>query len=267
MNGNDFCVYILTLTKTGVFYIGSTSNLKKRLRTHFRSLKRNNHHNLRLQEAWCEGTDYKVSSIPCSSREEAFQLEEKLIIKSYTGLNKNLLANISLNSKFGNSLSNHPKRDDILDRRNKTQAKNIASMSVLERKNLWGKNGSANGMFGRQHSVETRKLISLMHKGHSYNKGCKLSEEQIEKIRARQRLRTGSKNSFFNRKHTEETKRKLRENRIGIPPTNTRKVFAGGILFNSCADASRYFKISQGLVTHRVKKDKYKDWFYHTEVN
>lgn len=262
MNSNDFCVYILTLTDTGVFYIGSTLNLKKRLQTHIRLLQQNKHHNARLQEAWGKGNNYKVSSISHASREEAFRMEENLILRSYTSSKKNLMANISLNSKFGNSLTNHPERNSIIAKRINTQAKNLALMSDSERKKIWGKPGSANGMFGRQHSPETKRSLSLMHKGHSYNKGLKLSEEHIEKIRIRQRLRTGSKNSFFNKKHTEETKRKLRESRLGISPSNTRKVIAGNILFNSCADAARYYKISQGLVTHRVKKDKYVDWFY-----
>lgn len=46
------CYYILTHPASGVFYIGSTCNFKKRLRTHFNRLRACTHHAKLLQEVY-----------------------------------------------------------------------------------------------------------------------------------------------------------------------------------------------------------------------
>jgi group I intron endonuclease len=80
-------------------------------------------------------------------------------------------------------------------------------MSLEERKEKFGKCGEKNGMYGKTHTEEVRKKISEMHKGNSYCKGKKLSEEIREKMSKNAKLKIGEKNPFFGKKHTEEVKK------------------------------------------------------------
>jgi group I intron endonuclease len=259
---SDFCVYFIYLS-TGHFYIGSTGQFDKRINSHFNQLRSGTHYNLNLQKARNESTgDFLVSSIPVSSRDEAYQLEEESINRAFNSPRKSFLTNISLSSKGGNGLLNHPRCEEIIHNRTDSLKKYMSSLSLEEKIATYGKPGIQNPMFGKKHSDETKSKISECKKGHSYNKGCKLSSEHVEKIRIRQRLRIGAKNSFYGKKHSDSTKAKLRSKLLGKLPINLRPITAGGLEFKSCADAARYFNISQGLVTYRIKSNKYPSWSY-----
>lgn len=259
---SNFCVYFIYLS-TGHFYIGSTGQFDKRINNHFNQLRSGTHHNLNLQKAWNESTgDFLISSIPVSSRDEAYQLEEESINRAFNSPRKTFLTNIGIHSRGGNNLSNHPKREEIIHNRIISLRKYMSSLSPEEKMQTYGKPGTQNPMFGKNHSDETKRKISDHNKGHSYNKGCKLSSEHVEKIRIRQRLRTGAKNSFYGKKHSNSTKAKLRSKLLGKLPINLRPITADGLEFKSCADAARYFNISQSLVTYRIKSNKYPSWSY-----
>lgn len=255
-------VYIFTLLTSGVFYIGSTQDLDKRIKTHLRELKNGTHYNARFQNAWFDNEEYIINCFTFSTREEAYEQEEFLIKKVYNSERKNLLANTLLGSRFGDALTNHQLRDEILQKRIETQREQLNSMSANDKSLKYGKPGSRNGMYGKTHTPEVKAMLSALHTGHSYNKGIKLSQEHVEKIRIRQRLRTGSKNSFYGKQHSEETKRKLREINVGGFGHNRRSIIANGLPFNTCREAAKHFGISEGLVTHRLKKEKYNDWYY-----
>jgi group I intron endonuclease len=254
--------YILTLVKTGIFYIGSTSNLYKRLSQHIIPLTNNSHKNYKLQQAWNIDCEYFVNSFEFDDRKSAYDFEEQLILKVDKSERRDLMANICLSASFGDSLTRHPFKNEIINKRINSQKETNSKLSSEERMKRFSKPGNLNGMFGRTHTPEVRRKLSEMMKGHSFNKGIKLKPAHIAKISERQKLRVGEKNSFYGKHHSEETKEILRKRFLGVKPTNCRKISANGIIFNSCADASRNFNISQGLVTHRLKNNKYKDWFY-----
>lgn len=257
-----FHVYVLTLVKSGIFYIGSTSQLDKRLNRHLRELKNKTHYNLILSQNYELNDEIIINSFEMDTREKAYEFEEKFINKVFNSPRKHLLANISLNAKFGDSLTNHPDRENIIHKRQLTQKEIFGKLSENELKQKFGRSGSQNGMYGRKHTLETRRKISLMHKGHSYNKGCKLSPEHIEKIRQRQKLRTGSKNSFFGRKHTEETRKKLSEiNKANPNLSQQKRIMANGVEFESHTKAAKFFRISLALVGYRIKSKKYDSWY------
>jgi len=256
-----FHVYILTLVKSKIFYIGSTSNLDTRLKDHIRKLNNKSHYNLVLQSNYEFNEEILINSFEMSNRESAYNYEEKLINQVFNSTRKHLLATVALSAKNGVYIENHPDKNSLILKRNLSQRKAFDKMSKEELKSKFGKLGCRNGMYGKTHTEEVRRKISLAHKGHSYNKGCKLSPEHIEKIRQRQKLRTGSKNSFFGKKHSEETKEKLRLINIGkANPNCHKKIMAEGIEFINCGEAARYFNISAGLVTYRLKSEKYKTW-------
>jgi group I intron endonuclease len=258
---NESKVYIITLLSSGIFYIGSTQNLKERLKSHLQLLRKNKHYNTRLQNAWFEGEELLVNSYTLSSREEAYNEEERLIKSVYNSDRRKLMANTLLGSRFGDSITNHQLRPEIIEKRRLTQRKQWDSMSDEERVVKYGKPGILNGMYGRTHTPEVKARLSAMHMGHSYNKGIKLSKEHVEKIRVRQRLRTGSKNSFYGKQHSERTKQLLRDHFKGKPGSQVKSLVAGGIHFKSRREAAKHFGISESLVTHRLKKAKYKDWY------
>ena len=259
---SDFCVYFIYLPN-GYFYIGSTGNFKKRINRHISELRNGTHYNIILQREWNKTNgSFMVSSIQTSSRDEAYQLEQESIARALNSPRRNLLTNIGVNSRGGDNLSNHPKREEIIHNRTRSQKEYLLSLTPKEKKDKYGKPGTQNPMFGKNHSDETKRKISDHNKGHSYNKGCKLSSEHVEKIRIRQRLRTGAKNSFYGKKHSDSTKAKLRSKLLGKLPINLRPITADGLEFKSCADAARYFNISQGLVTYRIKSNKYPSWSY-----
>lgn len=263
----EYCVYFLQLS-SGYFYIGSTSKKDSRINSHIRELNKGTHYNDFLQKAWnnlSNNESYTVTFFYVDSRNEAFNLEQKWI-SYYLTTGNPFLTNICPSARGGDNFTRHPNREEIIRNRVINQKIMFSNMGETRRKEIYGKNGSKNPMYGKKHTPEVRRKISEFLKGHSFNKGCKLSSEHIEKIRARQKLRTGSKNSFYGKKHSDSTKQKLRNYFLGKVPTNIRSVTADGIVFKSCADVSRYYKISQGLVTYRLKNKKWPTWFY-TDTN
>ncbi len=254
-------VYTLTLVSTGLIYIGSTYNVEKRIKRHMDALARGAHHNRILQQAWIGNGDILVCSFECANREDAYALEEKLIHKTLTGPFKNRLANIGENARAGNNLTRHPDKEEIIKRRTATQNAVLAKLSFKERREKYGRPGEMNGMFGRTHTEESRRLISEKHTGRHYGVGRKLSPEHVKKIRARAKLAIGEKNPFFGKKHSEETKRLLRIKQLGKKPTNSLTVSAEGLIFQSAADAGRHFKLSNSLASYRVRSKHFPNWF------
>lgn len=77
------------------------------------------------------------------------------------------------------------------------------------------------------------------------------------------KLRVGELNSFYGKKHSDKTKEILRIKSSGRKPVNRRQVKIDDFTFDSCADVSKHFNISQGLVTYRLKNKRlYPNWNY-----
>jgi group I intron endonuclease len=262
-----FHTYILTLSRTGVIYIGSTSNIKKRFDRHLNDLSHYKHHNAILQKNWSGNEEVLMNAFECDTRQLAYDLEQELIEKVWNSKRQHLLCNIGTSVIGGDNLSRNPNKEDIVQRMTATNKVRFETMTSDERKTAYGSPGELNPMYGKNHSEETRRLMSVKAKGHSRNKGCKLSEQHIEQIRVRQRLRVREKNSFYGKKHSEEMKKLSSERMKGKIPGNVRKIAADGFEFLSCAAASRYFNISQGLVTHRLKSSNYPLWYYKDEAS
>lgn len=96
--------------------------------------------------------------------------------------------------------------------RNSKQIKREMTISEYEffrsnSKELFGRHGADNGMFGKHHSDETKRKIG------NKNKGSKRTLEDRIKISLRH---TGNKNPFYGKKHSKETKDKIRNKNKGI---------------------------------------------------
>lgn len=251
------------------FYIGSSKNIEERCKEHFNHLKNNLHHSVKFQNDYnIYGRDAfireVIEEIPYEdgvNREKMYKREQYWIDKLDA---KNKGYNIA-DSKFGDTLTHHPLRENIIERITNTVHKNISEMTPEERKEKWGQNGALNGMYGRHRTDEERKHLSEVNKGKpSPNRGKHLSEEtkkKLSKSRIESGVAKGEKNPFYGKHHSEETKKKLSEYRKGKKPGNQRKVLADGKLFESVRACARYYDVCEGTVISRIKSIKW-NWNY-----
>lgn len=261
-------VYKIVNTVDGGFYIGSTKNFHKRWRQHFNSLKHNKHHSILFQQAYNKYGEevFKleiIEEIPYidnkTSRQVLFQREQYWIEK----LNAKELGYNIADSKFGDCISHHPLKQQIVARITKSVKQNISALTLTERKEKWGLKGAKNGMYGRHRTEQEKEHLRQCHLGKCYRpKGIKLSEETKRKLsEARKGKYTGSKNSFYGKHHSEETKQKLSELHKGKKPVNRRKVVADGLCFDSVYDCAKHFNVCSGTVIFRIKS-KHWNWQY-----
>ncbi|EOO0393818.1 hypothetical protein BOZ65_RS24070, partial [Escherichia coli] len=147
---------------------------------------------------------------------------------------------------FGDTCSTHPLKEEIIKKRSETVKAKMLKLGPDGRKALYSKPGSKNGRW----NPETHKFCK-----------CGVRIQTSAYTCSKCRNRSGENNSFFNHKHSDITKSKISEKMKGKKPSNIKKISCDGVIFDCAADAARHFKISSGLVTYRVKSDKW-NWFY-----
>ncbi len=105
-------VYRITHVPTGLFYVGSTSNLRSRIGEHRRRLTSNGHPNKRFQEAFTSLSDLDIVVTPLSSSEEAMKKEQEMLDREHGKPN---CCNVSPNatSTGNNRASGHVVQDHV----------------------------------------------------------------------------------------------------------------------------------------------------------
>ena len=88
--------YRITHLATGIFYIGSSGNIRRRLTYHKNRLKNKAHHATKLQEVFSNINELKIELYPTDDREAAFDLEQKMLDRS---IGDPLCANVLLDAK------------------------------------------------------------------------------------------------------------------------------------------------------------------------
>lgn len=245
--------YKLILVDSGFYYFGSTNNLFHRITQHRSNLNRDGHDNIKLSEAYLKSTSKKIhveyKMFP--SIEEANAFEEKMIREN---LNDPLMCNIGLNNKFGDVLTLHPNRDEIINKRSKTISENQSKLTLEEKYKIRDVRGNLNPMWGKTHTPEARKIISLANKGKvGPNLGKPLSEETKKKLSEIGKTWVGPLNPFFGRKHTEESIEKMKLSHKGQKPSVFNRISIDNVEYDSCADASRKLGILISTISFRVR--------------
>ena len=244
-------IYRILNTVTGKCYVGSTKNFKKRWKQHCKTLKNGLHSSIKLQRSY----DKHGKNAFTFEILERMPYEKDVIIEAentYMDLHNSKSNGYNIASaSFGDVLTNHPNRDDILRRRSATTIRNNAMLSDEERVARFVRLGERNYNW-RPH---THRFCPVC--------GDRLRPSAKETC-GKCRDRSGDKNPFYGKRHSKETIERIKETKRKNPqplPSNTKKISAEGVVFESCASAARHFGISNGLVTYRIKSDKY-DWFY-----
>jgi group I intron endonuclease len=207
------------------FYIGSSKELSKRWTQHKSKLKYNKHGNIILQRSWNKyGKECFIFEI-IEECDVAFLLEREQFfldtLKPYY--------NIGLKSSGGDNLTNHPNRDEIIQKMSDGVRERYLNWSDDERKTYSEKyNGDKNPNFGKNWTDGMKEVARLRSteyfKIHDvFNKGKKIDEiygeEKAEEIRKKISIfastRIGEKNPFFGKSHSEEYKKNASEKRKG----------------------------------------------------
>jgi group I intron endonuclease len=251
-------IYKIINEKSGMFYIGSSINIKERFNQHMRQLKSNNHFNDKLQKAFNKYglLSFKFEVIEYIDVEnllikEQYYLDTLLFANedndkfSKLGYNLNRNSNNTLGFKF--SEESKEKMSDIKSRKSKkifipsdeeieSRIYYIEKDSKIEEKDI------NNPFFGRKHTIESKKKMSEKKKGENnffYKKGPMLG-----------------------RKQTEQQKKKISISNSGRNNKNSKPILQidldGNIikLWDSSGQASKILGISQGNINQCCNKKR-----------
>lgn len=233
-------IYEIINKDTKKSYIGSSKQIEKRWEQHLQVLEKGEHHSILLQRAW---NKYGKECFEFIVKEEC--KEEELLVREQKYLDLKPEYNIGAQASGGDNLTNHPYREEILERRSRTVADNLNKLTQEERNSIYGKEKEANPNW---------------RGGKTFCKcGTRINSTARSCIRCQDR--TGENNPFYNKKHTEQTKQVLREHaaKREKKPSNTKKVVVEGIEYTSANEAAKVFNISRSLVNYRCNSEKY-DW-------
>lgn len=249
----SIAAYVLLEPNTNSYYFGSTSNIDRRLREHFTTLRNGTHQNIRLQKLWDRYGELEPLVYYFDTIEEAQACESAWITSNVDSPN---MMNIGLGVFGGDNLTRHPLLNEIVDRRTRTQIQRCEEMGERERMKRWARFGPTNPMFGRTHTPEVRRKLAELHSTPevlSRLESYKSTENYRLAISRAGKLKVGEKNSFFGKHHTEELKEKFRQQNKGQIPPNATRVCVFGVEYYSIREACEKVGISYPTMIKRLK--------------
>ena len=238
-------IYKIVNTKNQKIYIGSSKNLDKRWDEHRKNLLNNKHINIKLQRAWNKyGSDSFQFQIIEQCDVSNLYDREQYYLDSLMPWKQNVGYNIGKNACGGDNISNHPDLELIREKHkiNPTkmwESKSKNEMELFSKNRSGDKNGNWQGGKSIKYCCDCGKKIKVR------NERCMACSKN------------GKNNPFFGKNHTKDTIEKLKECRkknSHILPSNTKKIYAEGIIYDSANKAAKTLNISRMLINHRIKK-------------
>lgn len=206
-------IYEIVNTVNGHKYIGSSCNIKKRLESHFYTLKNQKHKNILLQRAWNKyGENNFIFRI-------ILYCDVNMLIFYEQKCFDNLITRNDYNIAKDASASARGRKASDETRRKLSEAHKGQIISIENRQKTSERMKGHQYNLGRIHTEEHNKKIGLKSKGNRYALGRVRSEEERQRISAalkgRMPANLGKEFSNKGRKHSEESKRKMSENHKG----------------------------------------------------
>jgi group I intron endonuclease len=115
-NLNCCGVYKIINMKNNKFYIGSSYNIKTRIRKHFELLKRNSHHSIHFQNAYNKyGKEvFTTCVLETCEKNDILSLEQKYLNEIIDWQYAYNMSNVASGSNY--NLSTHPNRNEIIEK-------------------------------------------------------------------------------------------------------------------------------------------------------
>jgi group I intron endonuclease len=195
-------IYCIEHVASGRKYYGSSGNITRRFRSHQSNLAKGKHHNIQLQRAYAK---YGAREFVYSVVEEmSSNTRADLLVREQYYLDTNIGGYNMAPANGGDTITNHPDRDRIIQQTKTSHANAMQQMGPEQRKAVYGKPGASNPNY--RNGGVTHKICPL----------CNITRIQANyKTCAKCRDRCGNKNPFFNKTHSLETKNIIREKMAG----------------------------------------------------
>lgn len=258
-------IYKIVNTTNGKCYVGSAKNFTKRWARHFKDLRNGAHSSIKLQRSY----DKHGESVFIPQIIELVEYEKTQIIERedywISQLDSKANGYNIADASFGDNLSHHPNRTEIIKKISNSINDNISNMTQHERNKKFGQPGKLNGMFGRTHTEETKRLLSEINIGNSHRLGKKLANEDTRaKLSEIAKLRVGELNPFHGHTHSDEAKAKMSESAKGRRNTSCHKaIVVNGVEYACLKDATVATGIKPTTIWHRCRSEnkKFKDTY------
>jgi group I intron endonuclease len=260
-------IYLLNLKD--MYYVGSAKDFNNRFDRHLADLKLGKHHNIILQRAFDKYPEetVKFSILHVSEYDKQLILEkEQYFIDQYKSIHGSRCCNIS-GASFGDVLTNHPNKKDIIKKRSETQRLNASNMSNEEKSIKFGRPKERNGMFGKTHTDEVKKFLSEREISNKTREKMSIAAKEkfnkrpdlIDNLSNKAKEKTGDKNNFFGKKHSLESKAKMSKALKGKKPINRIAIEINNVRYESYGDASNDLGIAPTTIRWRClsKNEKF----------
>jgi group I intron endonuclease len=267
-NQNNCGIYKIINKINNKFYIGSSYDIKMRIRKHFEKLKRNKHHSVYFQNAYNkygkENFYYEILEI--CNREDTLKIEQKYLDsiinwKQSYNMSKKATGNCS-------DLSTHPNREQILKNiSNASKGKHTKPFYINDVR--YEKLQDVANIYGVDVKAISSKLKNWKNKNYYYAESPKYGEYDINKHKkyfyhpinkVKYYCKCGCGTEISKDSKFCKNCRKIRkDNRKYIRP-----VMVNGKEFSSVREALIYNKIEYGTLYGRIKSNTmiHKDYYF-----
>lgn len=230
--------YKLTHQKSGLFYLGSATNIYERYHVHLSTLKSNTHKNPRLQAAFNDDPVFTLEWYETKDRDEAYNVEQMYIDRHF---GKPDCANMHNSARSSWKPGTMPEQAIARFQRAAVEA-----------------NLNRDYAKGWNHTEETKEKIrqgQLARDPSTFARGHKYSEE----TKARMRV-LNSRPRAKGRKFSDEHRANMSAAQKDLDRVSNVKISIAGKIYKTIAEAAVALGVSWSTIRNRLKDDRYTDY-------